>query len=194
MSHYLGFTTADHLSVSLPRYPSYFRKKLQDDLLLTWTFRLPFIKERTNAHLLAEILLRLLSDRVGDYAFVDFCAGAGGPTPVVERVLNRSVAVKHIRHGNDSEPAQVQFLLSDLHPHVRAWQAASRQSDNVGYIREPVNALSAPTRLLKKKAKGKKVFRMFNLCFHHFDDPAAKQILRDAIENADGFGYVVWSF
>ena len=132
----------------------------------------------------------MIPANIGGYTFVDFCAGAGGPTPVLEQILNREIAVRTIEDGEDKEPAQVQFLLTDLYPHIHAWQAAARRSDNLGFIKEPVNALAAPRKLLMEKAKGKKIFRMFNLCFHHFDDPAAKQILRDAIEHADGFGLV----
>ncbi|GIK06671.1 hypothetical protein Aspvir_002321 [Aspergillus viridinutans] len=29
--------------------------------------------------------------------------------------------------------------------------------------------------------------RLFNLCFHHFDDPAAAKVLRSAIQSSDAF-------
>lgn len=31
----------------------------------------------------------------------------------------------------------------------------------------------------------------FNLCFHHFDDPAAETVLKSAIQSADAFVYIL---
>jgi hypothetical protein len=42
----------------------------------------------------------------------------------------------------------------------------------------------------KLAGPGEKECRIFNLCFHHFDDPAAGAVLRGAVESADAFVYV----
>lgn len=81
----------------------------------------------------------------------------------------------------------VQFILTDLFPAVSAWKAIAKQSDNISYIDEPVDA----TKALRLAEPGKKECRIFNLCFHHFDDPAAKTVLRSAVESADAFVYVL---
>jgi hypothetical protein len=54
-------------------------------------------------------------------------------------------------------------------------------------VSKPVDAANAPTDLIRHD--GKKLFRLFFLAFHHFDDPLARDILRNTIETADGFGY-----
>lgn len=40
------------------------------------------------ASIVAKILADELGEHVGDYVFVDYCAGGGGPTPFIERYLN----------------------------------------------------------------------------------------------------------
>ncbi len=59
---------------------------------------------------------------------------------------------------------------------------------NLSYISKPVDATNAPKDLLvAHEGNDKKVFRMFNLAFHHFDDELAKKILKNTLETADGF-------
>jgi N-acetylglutamate synthase/N-acetylornithine aminotransferase len=95
----------------------------------------------------------------------------------------------------------VHFVLTDLHPHTDLWAQAAKQSAYLSYVPEPVDAARAPRDLLSKYATGgtgrgvgegrekKKVFRLFNLAFHHFDDGLARRILRDTVEGGgDGFG------
>lgn len=43
------------------------------------------------ATLVAEILRRELSTSISSYTYIDFCAGAGGPTPHIERALNQQL-------------------------------------------------------------------------------------------------------
>ena len=82
----------------------------------------------------------------------------------------------------------MKFVLTDLHPHIKDWTEAVKKSPNLSFISKPVDAANAPKDLIKKD--GKKVFRLFNLAFHHFDDELGKDILRNTLETADGFGYV----
>ncbi len=117
------------------------------------------------------------------WAMIDFCAGGGGPTPAIERIVNAALPT-----GADP----VRFVLTDLHPHAENWAAAAAASPNILYEAEPVDASAAARSLIDKYAvvdgKRKKVFRLFNLAFHHFDDPLAKEILKNTVETSDGFG------
>ncbi|KAI9680709.1 MAG: hypothetical protein M1817_004149 [Caeruleum heppii] len=163
-------------------FPSYLRQKVQACLTLVWGLRLPFIQTASPAHLVANTLRRVLAGKTTDYKYVDFCAGAGGPTPIIERHLNeqlRSPSSNEDDHG-------VQFLMTDLHPHIEAWEEACKQSAYLSYVAHPVDAANAPKDMIRRD--GKKVFRLYNLAFHHFDDPLAREILRNTLATADGFG------
>lgn len=134
-----------------------------------------------------------------DYTFVDFCAGAGGPTPFIEKDLNSQLADQtdsaqtrgpRTRSRQSSKLASktgVQFVLTDLHPHIPDWTEAAKRSDNLSFVSKSVDAANAPEDLV---AEGEaKVFRLYNLAFHHFDNKLGADILRNTLETADGFGY-----
>ena len=112
------------------------------------------------------------------FTFIDACAGGGGPTPIMEATLNKKL------RSQGREP--VRFTLTDLYPAVSEWKAIAKRSENISYIDQPVDA----TKALRLAENGRKECRIFNLCFHHFDDPAAATVLRSAIESADAFAYV----
>ena len=148
------------------------------------------------AVLVATTLLQVLGERVNDFVFVDFASGAGGPTPWIEAEVN-----KRIRTGSTKRRVEaVSFVMTDLRPHVQAWQAACKKSDSgrLGYVADEVDATAAPADLLSKVEGGgvssssqkKGIFRLFSLAFHHFDDDLAQGILKNTIESSDGFGYV----
>ncbi len=120
------------------------------------------------------------------YIFIDFCAGGGGPTPSIEHHLNND---NHHKSSSRSDHL-VRFVLTDLHPHVDLWEKAAARSANVSFVREPVDAANAPRELTERyRREGKRVFRLFNLAFHHFGDGLARRILRDTVEGGgDGFG------
>ncbi|GKT94111.1 hypothetical protein Ct61P_11961 [Colletotrichum tofieldiae] len=118
--------------------------------------------------------------RLPSYTFIDFCAGSGGPTPAIERYVNR--------HLTAQKQPNVDFVLTDLHPNTDAWARAAAKSDHIGYEPNSVDAAAAPRELVDGyTSRGKKVFRLFNLAFHHFDDPLAKAILKNTLETSDGF-------
>ena len=83
-------------------------------------------------------------------------------------------------------------MLTDFYPNPEAWKnIAAKSSGRVTWVAEPVDAGNAPSRetLVESIEEDRgKVFRMFSLAFHHFDDAGAKRIARDAILNSDGFG------
>jgi salicylate hydroxylase len=110
---------------------------------------------------------------LSSYTVLDICAGSGGPTPVLEFELNRELEAEG--------EGPVQFILSDIDPHIEAWQQISKKQKNISYIETPVDARAVP-RLGKKKE-----CRIFNICFHHFSDEDAAGILKSAVESADSF-------
>lgn len=189
-----------------------------------WTIHLPIIQSCSPATLVARVLQRILGSSISNYAFIDFCAGAGGPTPYIERALNASlkqsssaddaappsttssstdaasdktpsyatVTAKDAPQQNGAHhpaPKTVDFVLTDLHPHPESWSAIAKRSAHITYEAESVDAANAPPSLVGRyKAAGKKVFRLYNLAFHHFDDPLARAILKNTVETSDGFG------
>ncbi|KAL9109034.1 MAG: hypothetical protein Q9227_006274 [Pyrenula ochraceoflavens] len=164
------------------RFPQFLREKVQDDLTALWTFRVPILQKQSPAQLVSSTIARVLADETTKFTFVDFAAGAGGPTPFIERELNQQLLAK--------SQSPVRFVLTDLHPHVEAWNAAARKSDHLDYVSEPVDAANAQRTLEKQLPKEAKVFRMYNLAFHHFPDDLASRILEDSIRTSDAFGYV----
>lgn len=183
-----------------------------------WTFSLPFLWSASPATLVARVLQRQLGTSVTKYTFIDFCAGAGGPTPFIERALNAVITKSSTvlpapsttdaadrttpsyaaiaadgdsTHGAEDEgdSKAVEFVLTDLHPHPESWAQIAAESKHITYIPFPVDASNAPEGIIEKyTSSGKRVFRLFNLAFHHFDDPLARDILRNTVETSDGFG------
>ena len=143
-----------------------------------WNLRLPPIAKASSAEVACEVLEDNFPD-LSSFTFVDLGSGAGGPSATFERLLNARLRAQHL------PPAQ--FLLTDLNPHLREWAALTQQQENSAYISEPVDA-SRCGRLIPQN---RKECRMFNVAFHHFDDPLAVPMLRRAIESADAFMYVI---
>lgn len=149
---------------------------------------------------------------------MDFCAGAGGPTPAIEAEVNgllRRMKSKPTKLGgglanggthHEEKETGVDFVLTDIHPHLTAWRCASARSPRLRYVAKSVDAADAPRDLLDWVVEGeattgaggggagggsgsrrKKIFRLFNLAFHHFDDELAREILRNTLETSEGF-------
>ena len=167
-----------------PRFHPWLRRRVQAALTITWTIQLPFLQSSSPAHLASALLLRHIPSPT-HWVVLDFCAGGGGPTPSIERSLNAQLK------KTSPNSAPVEFVLTDLHPHVEDWAVAARQSPNIRYESEPVDASAAARGMIETHAgvgKGrKKVLRLFNLAFHHFDDGLARAILKNTVETSDGF-------
>lgn len=145
------------------RWPQYLREKVQDCLTLAWTFRIPIIQRQSPADLVAATLADVLGPRVTDFVYVDFASGAGGPTPYIERELNKRIRDnarndsnrdsrlrRRQLEGNQKEDREqqkpVKFVLTDLRPHLAAWTAACKKSSNLSFVAKPVDAANAPSR------------------------------------------------
>lgn len=183
---------------------------------------LPGLQSASPASLVARVLRSQLGSAILDYTFVDFCAGAGGPTPAIERALNQNSSSGSSSQENnssglgnksigkeeeDDDRQRVDFVLTDLHPHLPAWNAAALQSPNILFVPAPVDASRVAPDLLshavrrrgrssssdnknneRPSSSGKKQFRLFSLAMHHFDDEDASRILRHALRTSSGFG------
>lgn len=168
---------------------------VQSCLAVAWNFRLPLVQAHTPASLVAGVLREQLGRAVRDYTFVDFCAGAGGPTPYIEHHLNKQLqgAAAPVPAGDavqangdaDGSGEPVKFVLTDLYPHIKDWARVAAASPNISYVSVPVDATDAPKDLVA--GHGKKAFRLYSLCFHHFRDDMAMKILKNSMENSDGF-------
>lgn len=132
----------------------------------------------TPAQKAASTLINELGTSISSYTFVEFCAGAGGPTPFVEPLVNQ--------HLTDKNLPPVDFVLTDLYPNVKAWEAIARDHPRITFEPESVDASKAPARLVRP-GDGRRIMRLFNLSFHHFDDTLAKAILKDTVETSEGF-------
>ena len=193
------------------RFPSFLRLRVQAALTNFWTITVPFLQSASISSTLASTLRSLLGPSLTSYTFVDFCSGAGGPTRSIERSVNLKLRgnaawssnkstsndIELVRLngvGKESTEEGVGFVLTDIHPHLEAWEKAAKRSDHLKYVRESVDAGNVPPDLLASvdgmsgAQQQRKVFRLFSLAFHHFDDPAATQILRNTLETSSGIG------
>jgi len=116
--------------------------------------------------------------------------------PIIETLIN------HGRKISGKKPIPVR--LSDLHPNLDAWIELAALSDDLSFIPQAVDARCPPFSVIsvttpgdKHAAReagfvsnGKKVFRLFCLALHHFDDVAARDVLKNTLEMSDGFAIV----
>ncbi|KAF2720062.1 hypothetical protein K431DRAFT_271320 [Polychaeton citri CBS 116435] len=186
--------------------PPFIKYACQETLTAQWTNRIPFLQQYPPALPAAEIISSLLEKLENDtnisspsappsWTVIDFCSGAGGPTPFIEKHINaaRSRQIKH----------PIPFRLSDIQPNLDAWMEHSSRSGNLSFIPQSVDATDPPLSAVsviedsiasngqyaskKKRGRKRKVLRLFNLSFHHFSDPAAKAVLSSTLLTSDAF-------
>lgn len=154
---------------------------------------MPGLQRSAPSTIVAHLLQTCLPSPVSNYTFVDLCAGGGGPTPAIEEYLNTTPP------QSTSQAAKAKFILTDLHPHTLLWEQAvassrrRRDERTLDYVPHPVNAADVDKEFVERMREGgrRKVFRIFNLAFHHFDDGLARGILKSCVEGArvgEGFG------
>ena len=124
---------------------------------------------------------QILTDQLGGlektskYTFVDACAGGGGPTPLLEKQMNRQL--------QNAGFNPVQFILTDLWPDLKAWREIKSKSQHISYHSQPIDA----TQAIRLVGADERECRMFNLSFHHFGDDAAAKVLKGAVNSSDAF-------
>lgn len=144
--------------------PRIIREAAQSLLTLFWTVQIPYVQKQAPFELAVDLLREF--DVKGD--IVDFCSGAGGPVPFIEREFNSRLE----KRGQLAK----RFKMSDLYPHVSAWKEACRGRVYLSYIPTSTDATNS-------SAPG---FRTFYLAFHHLDDIQVDQLLRSTREDASG--------
>ncbi|OCL03169.1 hypothetical protein AOQ84DRAFT_357031 [Glonium stellatum] len=174
--------------------PGFLRRCCQAMLAEQWKHQLPIIQTKSPAVLAATILESALDKMTSTgnnskLTVIDFCAGGGGPTPILERTINAARA--------PAGKIPLEFLMSDLYPHIDAWMASSSSSDHLSFIPQPVDATSPPIAALSTEStevhskngprSDTRVFRLFCLAFHHFNNDMAKQVLDSTMKTSDGF-------
>jgi len=171
--------------------PSFIKHCCQDMLTAQWTRKLPLIQETAPAELAARLIHAFLDDFPDidseQYFVIDFCSGAGGPTPLIEKSVNTSRA----QSGHQPIP----FRLSDFHPNLDAWMPLATHSANLSFIPQPVDATDtshAPPLVVSKTSSSAtssgdhKSIHLYSLSFHHFDDGDAGKIMKSTLATADG--------
>lgn len=154
--------------------PSWLREYSHKSLHHMWNTVGPGRKSSTAAQA-CDLLVSKLPLSPSDYTFIDCCAGAGGPTPILERILNHRLSML----GR----APAKFVLADLYPDWKAWARIRQQSEHISFIDKPVDA-TAVGRYVEEDTPE---CRLYNLCFHHFDDDTASKVLRSSIEGSEAF-------
>ncbi|KAK5111973.1 hypothetical protein LTR62_004507 [Meristemomyces frigidus] len=187
--------------------PSFLKHLCQNTLTQQWLRRLPLLQSQSPAQLAAQAILSALDSledlETADWTVIDFCSGAGGPIPYVEREVNR----RREREGKKAIP----FRLSDIHPKIclssldiDAWIHLSSHSRNLSFIPQPVDASSPPFSVISAttpgdkvaafdqgfSSDGSKVLRVYCLSFHHFDDEQAERVVRSTLETSDAFAII----
>ncbi|KAF3761574.1 hypothetical protein M406DRAFT_295243 [Cryphonectria parasitica EP155] len=182
-----------------PWFHPWFRAKVQAALTETWLMSLRPLQPESPASIVARVLADDLGDKVGEFVFVDYCAGGGGPTPWIEKYINNERATTKPLLAGAAAAGSVQFVLTDLHPHIHNWALSAAASPNIHYAPNPVDASASPPNLLTtiepplpspssplQPRQKTKSFRTFHLAFHHFPDPLARAILRDTLQTSSG--------
>lgn len=173
------------------------RRRCQAILAAAWTYRVPYLQKISPAELAALVILRTLED-IGNLedskiSVVDFCSGSGGPIPTIERIVNEK------RKSQGRKP--IQFVMSDLHPNIDSWmELCSRSKGSLSFIPQPVDATNPPVSAMSSSSANSRteegyrsdsrIFRLYCLSFHHFNDKLARKILESTLETADGFAII----
>lgn len=161
--------------IDQPWCPRWFRGYAQTFLLGLWDLHIPGLTFHTPATSVSEIIIQNFPDAC-NFTFVDLCAGAGGPTPIIERLLNTTLA----EQGKDT----AQFVLTDLYPSLQRWRAITENSNSITFLEAPLDARDC--KRISPDPRQKEC-RMFNASFHHFDDESAIGVLKSVISEADAF-------
>jgi hypothetical protein len=144
-----------------PLFPAALRNLVTDALQILWKFG-------DSYHSIAPRLHRFLVAS-SSHQVLDLCSGGGGPWLNLAGRLAR----------DHSFPVQVS--LSDKYPNLDAFEKIAHQPSLVICgVHEPVDATKVP--------EGLDGFRTMFSSFHHFDPPAALEVLRSAQQARQGIG------
>jgi len=179
--------------------PPFLRRRCQSMLAAQWTHRIPLLQQVSPAEIAANLVIEALEkmemEDSSKLTVVDFCSGGGGPTPVIEKLVN----AKRAKRGRKA----ISFVLTDLHPHLDEWMVASARSPHLSFIPQPVDATNPPASAMNATSNTSnpssdfsspsRVFRLYCLSFHHFDDKLAQKTMASTLDTSDGFARIATS-
>lgn len=111
--------------------------------------------------------LRRFLDEAGSHQILDLCAGAGEPACILA--------------GELAKVDGATITLTDLYPRVEAWIAAkARHPGIIDFVPDSVDASRMPSAIATGRVR-----TVIN-AFHHFPEPLATAILKDAVESSSG--------
>jgi hypothetical protein len=173
--------------------PFLIKQRAQNTLEKHWTSRIPILQQRAPADLAAEVINEVFLAIEGEdkWKVIDFCSGSGGPTPHIEKELQK----RRAKAGRNP----VAFFLSDIVPNLDAYVLHASRSENLSFIPDPVDATNPPFAAISSSTPGDKdaarergyehdgckVLRLFSLAFHHFDDEGAKRVIKSTMNTSD---------
>jgi len=123
-------------------------------------------------------MLERAIDAMESRSVVDMCSGGGGPWIDLARQLEARRAPS--QDGGGKTP-DLQVLLTDKYPNLRAFETAKAASGNrINFYPAPVDAMKVPEEL--------QGLRTMFTSFHHFPPEEARAIIQDAVDAGRGIG------
>jgi hypothetical protein len=110
-----------------------------------------------------------------DISVLDMCSGGSGPNTLISTHVNKLM--------EERGSPNIQFYLTDLYPNLERWKQVCSTNPYLNYVETPVDITQPFTNL----PKFDKIFQTFYCCFHHFDDIEIRKILKNSLNNSDGF-------
>lgn len=123
---------------------------------------LGFVAEKTGMFKPAISQLEQILKQSGTNRIIDLAAGSGGGILLLNAHLKQKIP-------------GLQIILTDLFPNLPSFEHAKSKSENIEFVRSPVDARVVPDEL--------QGLRTLFLAFHHFKPLDAKLVLQDAVDS-----------
>jgi len=128
---------------------------------------LRFVFTRANLYEPVTGILMETLEKTGSGVVLDLCSGSGGTIETIQENIKT-------RYKRD-----IHFLLSDKYPNLPAFKFLYQKTNGrIFYVDQSVDATAVPGHI--------KGFRTIFSGFHHFDEKAARAVLKDAINSNEG--------
>jgi hypothetical protein len=144
------------------------RDVVHESLAWFWGFGIPCLIPSAASYMSKYIAGAL--EEAGTDEILDMCSGGGGPYGTIGGLESLKGPLKKI-------------TLSDLYPHVKAYQSiAAKYPGRVTYSEESVNAADC-----NFGDGSKRYLRTMMLCQHHFPPELLQRMLEDAVKKNDAY-------
>lgn len=128
---------------------------------------LRFVAEKTDMFKPAIPILEKALNKSGTNRIIDLASGSGGGLFVINSPLQKKIS-------------NLKIIFTDYFPNISAFERLQSQSNNISYVRKPVDARRVPGEL--------QGLRTLFLAFHHFKPEDAKMILQNAVDTGNPIG------